>query len=369
MRPLPFFAGLLSGLIALSVLGATVHNDSLAKGFVRFHAYTGLASGYMPTARELRTIVNYGARRPRVYVVVGGSSVLNGVGQARDRIWTSLLQERLGAEFRVINFAQRGGGPSDFGSVAAEMLLRLGNPVIFIGDGNQSIYSDPLSRTPYRYILLDAWHRGFLLPWAPRDAALQDAVFDANQDVRNSALGEWLNAFLNFNDLWNYVTYNFAGSQWNSLLTTRSFDARRTSVDPDVAQKSVYLHHDLSAELKIVNDAMSRPTEQMIDALSITEQMTPPELRAVSLVILQLMSPYYLDRLGPSARQELINKDLEHAAALRAAGFYNVVVPAVDFTEDDYHDRLHLSSEGGEKLANYIAPVVRQMADDLGYLK
>jgi hypothetical protein len=369
MRPLPFFAGLLSGLIALSVLGATVHNDSLAKGFVRFHSHISLGSGYMPTARELRTIVNYGARRPRVYIIVGGSSVLNGIGQARDRIWTSRLQERLGAEFRVINFAQTGGGPSDFGSVAAEMLLRLGKPVIFIGDGNQSVYSDPLRRTAYRYMLFEAWHRGFLLPWAPRDVALRDAVFDTDQDVRNSALGEWLNAFLNFNDLWNYVTYNFAGSQWNSMLTTRSFDARLTSVDPEVAPKSVYLLYDLSAELEIVKNSMSRPTKRMLNDLRITERMTPPELRAVSLVILQLMSPYYLDRLDPSARQELLNKDLEHAAALRAAGFYNVVVPAVDFTEHDYHDRLHLSSEGGEKLANYIAPVVRQMADDLGYLK
>ena len=38
-----------------------------------------------------------------------------------------------------------------------------------------------------------------------------------------------------------------------------------------------------------------------------------------------------------------------------------------DFTVDDYHDRTHLTAAGGTKLADALAPVVRQMADRLGY--
>src|SRR3981189_3202376 len=131
MKPIPFFLGLVIGLFSLSMVGWSIQNTPLAESFVRFHRHVEL--GFLPTAAELATIIDQ-QPPPRAYIIVGGSSVLNGVGQSRDLVWTRRLQNLLGKEFVVLNFANRAGGPIDFGSVAAEMLLRQHRPVIYVAD-------------------------------------------------------------------------------------------------------------------------------------------------------------------------------------------------------------------------------------------
>ena len=121
--------------------------------------------------------------------------------------------------------------------------------------------------------------------------------------------------------------------------------------------------------LEIALGTSKRPTSAMLDQDRLAEWLTPPKLRAVTLVVVNLMSPYYLDRVGPDAREDLRDKGLEHAAAMKAMGFRDVIVPAAGFTEEDYVDLVHTSASGGEKLADAVAPAIRRMADELGYLK
>jgi hypothetical protein len=41
----------------------------------------------------------------------------------------------------------------------------------------------------------------------------------------------------------------------------------------------------------------------------------------------------------------------------------------LDYSDDDYIDRIHLSVPGGQKLAAALAPVIQDVAADLGYVK
>jgi hypothetical protein len=369
----PYFLGCGLGLLILSWFGAEVQSSRMAREFVRFHQLINVEANYFPTARQVRTIVELTGRpAPRVYVIVGGSSVLHGVGQPADLVWTRFLQEELGPDYRVINFAQRAGNAADFGNVAAELLLLQSRPVIFVGDASWN-YTIPLQTSFYRHIIFDAWHRGYLLPWPPRDRLLLEAAWRGPQELRTPALGSILDAALNFNDLWNFVGYEFANTNWNWLLNSLSFEPRSSFQDlsPTVEQfASMRYSGDVDHAIRIVrSEAMISPTDPHWDRMiQLTEQMVPPDLRAVTLATVDLASPYYLERLAPTERDAFTAQAYAQMQRLQKLGFNRVVVAAKDFTEDDYVDRVHLSVSGGQKLATILAPTIKQMATDLKYL-
>jgi hypothetical protein len=371
--PLPFFAGLVLGLLALSWLGSVVQSTRLAESFVRFHQMISVETGYFPTARQIRSVVERRIEpEPKVYVIVGGSSVEHGDGQHESLIWTRFLQEHLGPSFRVINLAQRGGTATEFGNIGAELLLREGRPVIFVAGASVSAFSYRIQGSLYRDAIFDAWHRGYLLPWPPRDQLLSDAAWRGPPALRGSALGGLLNACLNFNDLWNFVGYEYATSNWNRLLAERSFYSRASFADPAFTpEQNVSLRYrgDMDQAMRFIRSQILSPTDpSWKEIMARTEQMTPPRLRAVTLAVVNLYSPYYLDRLDPTDRQALVAQAHDHARRLREIGFHRVEVPAIDFTADDYMDAIHKTVSGGRKVAAKVAPIIRTMATELGYL-
>jgi hypothetical protein len=373
--PLPFIAGLVLGLLALSWLGSVVESPRLADRFVRFHMLINVESGYFPTARQIRAVVE---RRigpePKVHVIVGGSSVEHGVGQHETLIWTRFLQEHLGPEFRVTNLAQRAGSSTDFGNIGAELLLREGRPVIYVAGAGLFVFGTALQGSFFRHAMFDAWHRGYLLPWPPRDQLLADAAWRGPSELRGPALGGLLNAYLNFNDLWNFIGYEYASSNWNRLLLKRSFGPRASLADPMNYMPEHFANlryrDDMNWMMRTVKGQILSPTDPSWQGImALTEQMSPPRLRAVTLAIVQLNSPYYLDRLDPADREAYVAQAYDHARRLREIGFHRAEVPGTDFTADDYVDRTHISVSGGQKLAVKLAPIVRTMATELGYLQ
>jgi hypothetical protein len=373
-RALPFIAGLVLGLLALSWLGSAVESTRLAQSFVRFHVWLSLASGYFPTARQIRAVVE---RRigpePKVHVIVGGSSVEYGVGQHETLIWTRFLQEHLGPVFRVTNLAQPASSSTDFGNIGAELLLREGRPVIYVAGAGLFVFGTALERSWYRHAMFDAWHRGYLLPWPPRDQLMADAAWHGPSELRGPALGALLNAYLNFNDLWNFVGYEYASSNWNRLLGRHSFGPRARLADFEIMPEqyaNLRYRDDVNWLMRIVKGQILSPTDPSWQGImALTEQMTPPQLRAVTLAVIQLNSPYYLDRLDPTDREAYVAEAYDHARRLREIGFRRAEVPGTDFTADDYVDRTHLSVSGGQKLADKLAPIIRTMATELGYLQ
>jgi hypothetical protein len=373
LSPLPYFLGCGLGLLILSWFGAEVQSSRMAREFVRFHRSINVETDYFPTARQVRAIIEQSRQAtPKVFVIVGGSSVFHGVGQPADLVWTRFLQEELGPDYQVINFAQRAGTAADFGNIAAELLLLQSRPVIFVGDASTANYTLPLQNSFYRHIIFDAWHRGYLLPWPPRDRLLSEAAWRGPKELRAPALGSILDAALNFNDLWNFVGYEFANSNWNWLLNSISFEPRSSFQDlsPTVEQfASMRYSGDVDSVLRVVRSEMISPADLHWDRMiRLTEQMVPRDLRAVTLATVDLASPYYLNRLAPTERNAFMAQAYAQMQRLQELGFNRVVMAAKDFTEDDYIDRVHLAVSGGQKLATILAPTIRQMATELKYL-
>jgi hypothetical protein len=368
---LPFFLGLAIGFAALSWLGSRVGSSPLIENFVRFHHLMSVESGFFATARNVQAIIDQQTELPsKVYVIVGGTSILNGVGQHVSLVWTRFLQEELSHDFRVINFAQRGGWGTDFGGIGAELLLRQSRAVIFIGDSFISGYAAPLDRSFYRHIIFDAWQREYLLPWAPRDKLLSQAVW--NQSLQSTELGSALNAYFNFNELWNFVSFEFANTNWNPLLNHRSFSARKLIQDDELNPEEIKAYryaYDLNAEMQKVRNNIPLSAEYLLKQSQLIEQSVPPQLRAVTLVTVDLESPYYRDRLSPAEQQAYLAQAEAQIERMQKLGFNRAVMPSKDFTEEDYIDRVHLSVSGGKKLAAALAPIVRTMALQLGYVK
>ena len=101
----PFLFGFAIGLGLLSLLGSMLTPPDLPKRFARFHQFVSAETGFFPTPHEVLSIVDADSHPGIIYVIVGGSSVMHGVGQHESLIWTRALQERLGAKYKVINFA------------------------------------------------------------------------------------------------------------------------------------------------------------------------------------------------------------------------------------------------------------------------
>src|SRR5262245_16565673 len=73
--------------------------------------------------------------------------------------------------------------------------------------------------------LLSAESDYYLLPWPPRDRLL-DGAWRGTSALRTPALGSLFDAYLNFNDLWNFVGYEYANSNWNRRLVEHAFEPR-----------------------------------------------------------------------------------------------------------------------------------------------
>jgi hypothetical protein len=372
LLPIPFFIGIAMGFASLSCLGAFVQSKHLIDDFVRFHQLITVEAGYFVTARQIKAIVDKTSSTDRlVYVIVGGSSVLNGVGQQESLVWTRLLQERLGARFRVVNFAQRAGRANEFGNIAAEYLLRSSKRVIFVADAPDASYASALVTSRYLHAIFDAWRRDFLLPWPPRDNLFAQAPFKGPDQVRKPALAAMLDTYLNFNDLWNFIVYDYTGLNWNSLLGKRSFEARWRAKDPELYPEQLmryhYEHQLMMTQVRSQIIAPGDPIWQ--NSIDLIEQTVPPQLRAISLGLIDLASPYYVRELTAAEQMKYSQAARHHAQILTRLGFKRVLIPSEGFSEDDYIDRIHLSVSGGQKLAAAVAPTVQEIAVDLGYLK
>jgi hypothetical protein len=367
MKPLPFFAGLLFGLICLSVVGAHITSAEWVRQFTRFHRSINPESNYFPTVRQMLQIVDAGDVG-KINVIVGGTSVFHGVGQHDTMMWTVRLQEALGSRFRVLNFAQRAGRANDFGNIAAETLLQRGAKVIYVADGMLGFAVD-FGYSFYRREMVEADRRGYLIPWAPRDALLS-LRREQPRDMQSAILGAILDRALNFNDLWNYVTFNFVNLTWAPFLASAPLAPRASLHDnepsPDQYARYTYPEAEEVASARswiLGNDDPHWPL--MID---LTEANFPPPLRRAMVAVINLSSPRYLKLLTPTEQAGFLATAERTVAELTRMGFARAAIPATAFNEDDYVGRVHLSVSGGDKMATAIAPLVRSLAEELGYL-
>jgi hypothetical protein len=94
----------------------------------------------------------------------------------------------------------------------------------------------------------------------------------------------------------------------------------------------------------------------------------PSSDRKRTLVLCIPESPYYVHRLG-SVEQAQYAEVISMAAAAFERGGFPALEVGKGYTVEDYFDRVHLSEQGGRRLAGEVAPRLRRLARELGYVK
>jgi hypothetical protein len=371
MKPLPFFIGIIVGLATLSWAGAHVRSAEWTRQFTRFHQLISPESNYFPTIRQIKQIID-AVPKEKVFIIVGGTSIFYGVGQPDSVMWTRQLQTLLGERFRVLNFAQRGGTSNEFGNIAAEILLQRHARVIYLADGVTDSFTYQYSIETYLPVIAEAWMRGDLIPWQPRDDLLRLHIKLAPDRLQSVFLETVFDRILNFKDFWNYFEFEIGNLNWTLFLADRILAPRAKFHDneDDAEAANPYPYPD-SVEVEEARGRIIPIDDKAGWAFHVheTEATIPPELRRITLGTIHLGSPRFLNQLSADQHAAYIATANYHAAELKKIGFAECVVSGIRYTEQDYVDGLHMSVSGGEKLAAMLAPKVLALAQSLGYIQ
>ena len=390
-RPRFFLAGLLLGLVLLSVLGKHVGTTDYHPGFVRFIPAVSPEGNYYPTVDEMASIVRTHCRKDQTLVIVGGNSILLGVWQPVEDVWTKHLQELLGDKFCVLNFAFRGASPSDTGGVLAEVLRKEFPHQIYIADEAPTNGVDAIGNETYRFLFWQAYFSGRLETFPIRDERVKDYLIK-NQIGRRAAVdiitSNVSDGFMHFRDLWNWVGFNYVftvPSLWGEAIPDE-LKARKTFKDeePDIFDPlnmaKRYSPSSLDAEMQIVRGSDGGRYEKQPDGtyklaedarnglVRYTGEAFPPDLRARTLLLISENSPYYRRQLTDDEAARSAKARVDTVEIWKNAG-YGCFAYGTDYDDDDYGDRTHLSKTGGVKLAAEVAPEVQAMNERLGYNK
>jgi hypothetical protein len=353
----------------------------------------------------MMSVVRTQVRPDQILVIVGGNSVLRGVGQPAGHIWSQALQKNLGPGYGVVNFAFNGSAITDAASVAAEALRREYPRQIYIANAGPAQPPPPDGTGFYRFVFWEAYYKGLLVD-DPRRAA---AIVEHNQspDIQNPADGsaplrelkarEWLDHLFYFQDLWNLITYKYVNTVWGYYMpgTTDFLRPRKFYRDPEPDTSAYpmdvrYIPANLEIELNNVRgfseyvymslDASGHyqtrkgPSGRWMPYAPTWDNFTggikmamPEELKKRTLILLSRSSPYYLQRLTGEERERDDLAYVQSVATWRAAG-YDAMDYGKGFTAEEYGDRTHVTMQGGAKLAILVADKIRAMAKNLGYL-
>lgn len=380
LRPWTMLAGFVATLVLLSWAGRRVAHDGFHDDFQRFHIMIAPDSQYRPTVAEMQGVVRRNARPDQILVIVAGNSILLGVGQPVGTVWTERLQALLGPEYAVVNLAFRGASPSTGGTIVAETLRDEYPRQIVITNISPTQQLDPLGTGDYRYILLDAYHKGWLLPWPPRDAQ-----FATLPPLAEDRLNARLDAWFYQNSLWNWWSarhlFTFPVPMRPDL--GQAFDARTKLRDREndyddfpFRERFAFRFEARNLEIAAANSLDFYPrqvdgewelaTAAYEQFLASVAAAVPDPRKAQLLFLVGRNAPYYTAKLPPEiqARDDL-------AFALSVKGLESLGFAALQYGRDypvtDYGDRTHLTKSGGTRLAADVAPRVRALAQQLGY--
>lgn len=388
-KPWTLLLGFALGLVLLAVAGRIVGRRDLHPDAVRFHPMIAPDSQYEPTMAEMRAFVRARCRPDQILVVVGGNSILLGIGQPADRIWSKRLQALLGDRFAVVNLAFRGASPTDGGALVAESLRTEFPRQIYLANVAPLQGSDAIGIESYRFIFFDAYYKNLLLPWTPRDEDLRAYLADPGPHTarfeRN--LGARADAWLHFRDFWNawssakFFTFGTPyqpdpklafqprnrfrdeETDYDTLPSEQRFTPAIVATDTVIARAVSSVGYTRAAD-----GSWQLNRTHYDDFFRLATRMFPDPLKKRTLIIVGRNSPFYTQLFEPElqARDELAIRDT-------IAAWEKIGCAAMDFgrdfTAEDFGDRTHLTTGGGGKLAANTAPRVRALAEKLGYLK
>lgn len=378
----PFWVlfGIVAGFVLMVQAGRWAGRRNLFSGYQRSYIWISAEGYFYPSLNNLTRLINAVADPGKTLVLVGGDSVLVGVGQPKEQVWTRELQRLLGPDFKVVNVAFRGAGPTEMGAVVAEVLSKRYRRLIYIARDDMPLLIGPPSGFTYSYLFWQAMASGGLLNFAPR---LEE--FKLTQMSEPSLRG-YFDYWTHASDLWNYIGYNYLFTVFDPLkYPPERFFTPVRKLDDEAYQNTALLPiperflHLKEQSMQIIrsvfqNRVISDPRGELSIAPGVLAAFTrdaqaafPDALKHRTLILLSYNAPYLTRQLS---RDEYAAYDfIYHQGAMRLqqAGYHSMLVGS-DWSDEDFADRVHLSPFGGQKMAREIAPEIRAMAFQLGYI-
>ncbi len=400
IAPRALFVGIACSFLGCCLAGWWAGRHNCFEHFERFHIYISPETLFYPTVHQVRELARSRLDPDKIVVIVGGSSVLHGMGQSQAQLWTRKLQALLGDRYQVLNLALRGALPPEFGAVAAEVLARDYPRLLLVSDLLPiGMRSEPDGHG-YKYFFWDAHSRGLLLPDAEREDRLRELAAGARgpapagkwvgsfpEPLAQDELerGSWLNSLCSFNDLWNTLAYTHLATVWTAPTRAGFTRPRRGYPDLEPAAPPLEQRYPASTNawaMKAVRDAMGplcvrdRRGRWVADEASgfwdgwerAVRVCFPGPARKRTLLLVESYSTYYLDQLTPGERACHDAGARLAVRRLRRLGFAAAEIEK-GYSAADYADVVHLAESGGAKLAAQVAPEIERLARRLGYSK
>jgi len=389
---LPFwvFSGIVVGFGLMVLAGRWLGKQNLFTDYQRSYIWISPDGYFYPSLNNLTHVVSHIAPKGKILVLVGGDSVLVGVGQRKEQVWTKELQRLLGPEFQVVNLAFRGAGPMEMGAVVAEVSSKKYSRLIYVAREDQPLLMGPPQGSTYAYLFWQAQATGTLVKFTPRSEEIKKAFFGSDAKLKGilieACLRGYFDCWTHASDLWNYIGYNCDFTVFNPFIypPERFFEARKKSNDeayqdtevPPIPERfkplkeknmqiirSIFqycVERDAEGELRIKPAILDNFIRNARTAI-------PDEFKRRTLVLLSYNAPYLVHELS---RDEYTAYEFVYDQGkswLKKAGYHSILVDP-DLIDQDFADGVHLTPSGGERMADNVAQEVRAMAIQLGYL-
>lgn len=344
-------------------------------GFTRLHQPLSPEAAFYPPRSMLENLALSRWRPGQTIVVIGGNSVLHGVGQSAASLWSLRLQDLLGEKYLVLNLAFRGAHPAEGGAIVAESLLKRGLPVLYVANSAVGPVARPYEGA-YQYLFWDARARESLLPNPARTAELDLRLAHApnRAELATQDFKARLDRRLHYSALWHDVGQRGFSTVWTEVTRGHFWwpRARFPDAEPDAPPLAQRYSGPLDLELVNTRGASAtfaepdgqggwRLTPGPLHQAEIDlAEVFPAALRPRTLILLSQPSPYYLDQLTPDERARHRFAFAAYEEVWRRHGIA-CVTAGTDFTAADYLDRIHLSPTGGHKLAELVAQEILRL--------
>lgn len=312
-------------------------------------------------------------------VIVGGNSVAMGKGQGKD-LWTEKLQNKLGPEYKVLNFAQSLMPPLSGPYIAFLSLTQKYDSVFYVADSEYCAVNevdDPYQGYPYWW---DAYYKNLLPPLPSIQQRLDSRLYPtvAKGALEEYKLGSYLDSLFYFRDLWTTIGYKSFFTVWTQGTSANFLTPRRDlpDIDPPVlpVKTRFYNFNPAIDHPRIVSRfnwiyEQVKPNQWRVSEnhLNILEQsmaaQVPAHLRSRVLLVSVRDNPYYVRRILSQVEQEQLTKAARLSYRLWRKLGCRALEAGGDYVDEDFIDDCHLSSSGGAKLMESVAAQVSEMAN------
>lgn len=391
LLPYPFFVGVLLALVLCTIVGRRAAMTDVYHDRDRFFLKISPEGSVYPTLENLEAFVRGKASPDHILVLVAGSSIPLGVGQANAHLWTNLLQQELGSDYCVVNLSFRAALAPSILLPLADALRREYSRAIFVSDmtpykapGFLSFEKGTYSY-PYDYVLWQAWVNGALATNPARDAALIDSLRSSDIAVRMHSQEQVIHAVLEkifaSSNLWNEIGYRHFFTVYTPLDPDKAFYAPRSTItddQPPMPESEGAIVRDWPHEYASLqklflnrvrpnaNGSFSPLVPDNEFSASVQKLAPDPALRARILLLVTSRSPAYIARLDSREKEQFEFAVADSARAYRQAGFASIPL-GLDYPVEDFSDPSHFSDAAAPRMAKDVSAEIRRMAQGEGW--